>query len=550
MTDVINVMPDKAQTAVKTAAKSAPKDSYKNTKSKDFTSALDKAKDETQNNADNKTAIKKTDAGKPNTDKSGQSAQKETVQRDSVKQVKKNSTDKQAAIGEDEQSAKTNVANVYSINVLNTMLNVAENKNVVSTKKTSLLAILQQNVSTDDVANIITKANNSTDKKINVSSVTEKTILNSVKTPASNNLATPQINGQLNNAVLLTAKQNNQLTAVNANADSITDVSVPQNKAGKNADLLTMLAAKTNNLTANVNNLTANANNLTANANMQDTAVSQNKITQGQLAQLLQEFAGQMAETKSAAPKIAQSDAEKGKIVNTINSTNTTALNKSSNATILSVKNVDDAVLKQINESAAQQENANQSNDGNDENNVSFAAQLTKADSAAQVLTNGVQSNAQPQQSQNAYDIGGQIIRNAQLLKGNENSQMVINLQPEHLGELAVKINVHSDGMVSASFHSDNAQVRNVIQASIVQLRQDLQDQGIKVDNINVYSGLSDLLSNGQNNNGSEFTGDQKKSQYRIQQLMDATGQMEESGIVDNITSQQNNADDGIDYRI
>lgn len=543
MTDVINVMPDKAQTAVKTAAKSAPKASYKNTKSKDFTSALDKAKDETQDNADNKTAIKKTDAVKPNTDKSGQSAQKETVQRDSVKQVKKNSTDKQAAIGEDEQSAKTNVANVYSINVLNTMLNVAENKNVVSTKKTSLLAILQQNVSTDDVANIITKANNSTDKKINVSSVTEKTILNSVKTPASNNLATPQINGQLNNAVLLTAKQNNQLTAVNANADSITDVSVPQNKAGKNADLLTILAAKTN-------NLTANANNLTANANMQDTAVSQNKITQGQLAQLLQEFAGQMAETKSAAPKIAQSDAEKGKIVNTINSTNTTALNKSSNATILSVKNVDDAVLKQINESAAQQENANQSNDGNDENNVSFAAQLTKADSAAQVLTNGVQSNAQPQQSQNAYDIGGQIIRNAQLLKGNENSQMVINLQPEHLGELAVKINVHSDGMVSASFHSDNAQVRNVIQASIVQLRQDLQDQGIKVDNINVYSGLSDLLSNGQNNNGSEFTGDQKKSQYRIQQLMDATGQMEESGIVDNITSQQNNADDGIDYRI
>ncbi|MBB5336575.1 flagellar hook-length control protein FliK [Pectinatus brassicae] len=283
---------------------------------------------------------------------------------------------------------------------------------------------------------------------------------------------------------------------------------------------------------------------------MQDTVASQNKTTQGQLAQLLQEFAGQTAETKSTAPKIAQSDAEKGKIANTINSTNTTAFDKSSNATILSIKNVDDAVLKQMNESAAQQETANQSNDGNAENSASFAAQLTKADNAAQVLTNGVQSNAQPQQSQNAYDIGGQIIRNAQLLKGNENSQMVINLQPEHLGELAVKINVHSDGMVSASFHSDNAQVRNVIQASIVQLRQDLQDQGIKVDNINVYSGLSDLLSNGQNNNGSEFTGDQKKSQYRIQQLMDATGQMEESGIVDNIASQQNNADDGIDYRI
>ena len=541
MTDVINVMPDTAQTAVKTAVKPAAKDSYKNAKSKDFTSALDKAKDKNTDTADNKTAIKKTDAVKPNTDKSGQSAQKETVQKDSGKQVKKNSTDKQAATGEDEQSAKTNVANVYSINVLNTMLNEAENKNAVGTKETSLLAILQKNVSADDVANVNAKANSITDPQIDSNSAAEQTILNSVKTAAVNNLTKPQVNGQLNNAVLLTAEQNNQSTAVNAN--NMTDVSVPQNKAGQNADLLTMLAAKTSNLVAKTSNLTANVN-------MQDTVASQNKTTQGQLAQLLQEFAGQTAETKSTAPKIAQSDAEKGKIANTINSTNTTAFDKSSNATILSIKNVDDAVLKQMNESAAQQETANQSNDGNAENSASFAAQLTKADNAAQVLTNGVQSNAQPQQSQNAYDIGGQIIRNAQLLKGNENSQMVINLQPEHLGELAVKINVHSDGMVSASFHSDNAQVRNVIQASIVQLRQDLQDQGIKVDNINVYSGLSDLLSNGQNNNGSEFTGDQKKSQYRIQQLMDATGQMEESGMVDNIASQQNNADDGIDYRI
>ncbi|WP_183861627.1 hypothetical protein, partial [Pectinatus brassicae] len=252
MTDVINVMPDTAQTAVKTAAKPAAKDSYKNAKSKDFTSALDKAKDKNTDTADNKTAIKKTDAVKPNTDKSGQSAQKETVQKDSGKQVKKDSTDKQAATGEDEQSAKTNVANVYSINVLNTMLNAAENKNAVGTKETPLLAILQKNVSADDVANVNAKANSITDPQIDSSSAAEKTILNSVKTAAANNLTKPQVNGQLNNAVLLTAEQNNQSTAVNAN--NMTDVSVPQNKAGQNADLLTMLAAKTSNLVAKTSN--------------------------------------------------------------------------------------------------------------------------------------------------------------------------------------------------------------------------------------------------------------------------------------------------------
>ena len=69
---------------------------------------------------------------------------------------------------------------------------------------------------------------------------------------------------------------------------------------------------------------------------------------------------------------------------------------------------------------------------------------------------------------------------------------MIIRLKPEHLGELTLRVAVGSDGAVQASFHSDNAHVRSVIENSLVQLRQELNTQGIKVDRVGVYTGLAD----------------------------------------------------------
>lgn len=197
---------------------------------------------------------------------------------------------------------------------------------------------------------------------------------------------------------------------------------------------------------------------------------------------------------------------------------------------------------------AGQKEAPNQTGD-----TFAFPSFVSTMKDAAQNISSAAPQSAQQQNNaQDSYDIAGQIIKNAQLIKANENSQMTINLQPEHLGELSLKISVAADGLVNASFHSDNAQVRNLLQSTIVQLRQDLQDQGIKVDNINVYSGLSDLLSNGQNNNGKFSDKEQKKSSYRIGQLIEAAGQMDNFSTVAASTDTQNQkiTSNGIDYRI
>ena len=97
-----------------------------------------------------------------------------------------------------------------------------------------------------------------------------------------------------------------------------------------------------------------------------------------------------------------------------------------------------------------------------------------------------------PQRLQTDYEIPRQIVEQARLLRTLNDTQMIIRLKPEHLGELTLRVAVGSDGAVQASFHSDNAHVRSVIENSLVQLRQELNTQGIKVDRVGVYTGLAD----------------------------------------------------------
>ncbi|MGP1366980.1 MAG: flagellar hook-length control protein FliK [Schwartzia sp. (in: firmicutes)] len=98
------------------------------------------------------------------------------------------------------------------------------------------------------------------------------------------------------------------------------------------------------------------------------------------------------------------------------------------------------------------------------------------------------------------YEVVRQIVEQAKLVRTDGNaSEMVIRLKPEHLGELTMRISVAGSGAVNASFHTDNPQTRGLIESSMMQLKQELSAQGIKVDNVSVYSGLSeDFFANSQ----------------------------------------------------
>ena len=98
------------------------------------------------------------------------------------------------------------------------------------------------------------------------------------------------------------------------------------------------------------------------------------------------------------------------------------------------------------------------------------------------------------------YEVVRQIVEQAKLVRTDGSaSEMVIRLKPEHLGELTMRVSVAANGAVTASFHTDNPQTRGLIESSMIQLKQELSAQGIKVDNVSVYSGLSeDFFANSQ----------------------------------------------------
>ena len=108
-------------------------------------------------------------------------------------------------------------------------------------------------------------------------------------------------------------------------------------------------------------------------------------------------------------------------------------------------------------------------------------------------MVNEAENTQQVQQSQQAntdYNIPKQIVEQARLIKVGENTEMVMKLNPEHLGQLSLKVSINGNGGVTATFHSDSATVRGIIETSMIQLKNELAEQGLKVDRIEVSAQL------------------------------------------------------------
>jgi len=178
--------------------------------------------------------------------------------------------------------------------------------------------------------------------------------------------------------------------------------------------------------------------------------------------------------------------------------------------------------------------------------------QTQTADNTAQIP--GQQNVSQTRAD---YQINQQIVEQARLLRNAENTEMVIKLNPRHLGDLTLKVAVNSNGGVTATFHTDNAQVRAMLETSMIQLQKDLNEQGIKVDSVEVQTGLSDgQLPEGQSQG---YYQQQEQQNVRSQQidLKDFEDDVENLAAepVNKATevirdSEGNKISDGVDYAV
>ena len=164
----------------------------------------------------------------------------------------------------------------------------------------------------------------------------------------------------------------------------------------------------------------------------------------------------------------------------------------------------------------------------------------------------------QAQQTNRTYNVPQQIVEQAKLLQNGQNSEMIIKLNPEHLGELSLKVSVNGNGGVTATFHTDNAQVRAILETSMIQLKQQLNEQGIKVDSVEVQTSLPDgQLPDGQAQQGfnQQGQGQQVRSQQVDLKDFEDTSEALAAGPVNNATtdihdSEGNVISSGVDYSV
>lgn len=85
----------------------------------------------------------------------------------------------------------------------------------------------------------------------------------------------------------------------------------------------------------------------------------------------------------------------------------------------------------------------------------------------------------------NAKSILEQIQNQIKLTAGTDITKMEFQLYPEHLGKLTIQI-ASKDGAITAHIRAQEQAVKEVLESQIVQLRENMNSQGLKVDAVEV----------------------------------------------------------------
>ena len=119
-------------------------------------------------------------------------------------------------------------------------------------------------------------------------------------------------------------------------------------------------------------------------------------------------------------------------------------------------------------------------------------------------------------------EVADQILEKIKVSVTAETTSLEIVLTPEELGKVNLTVSADADGMMKAKFVTENELAREAIERNLVQFKEMLQEQGLKVDTIEVTVGNFEFDRNGQTgdntqeeqkNGNRRFIGDEELSQ-------------------------------------
>ena len=147
-------------------------------------------------------------------------------------------------------------------------------------------------------------------------------------------------------------------------------------------------------------------------------------------------------------------------------------------------------------------------------------------------------------------DIMEQFVEQTRVTLTADITKMEMQLHPEHLGKLYLEV-TENQGTVTAKIQTQNAVVKEALEVQIADLRQNLNQAGVKVDAIEVTVASHEFeqnLEQGENRNGQEENAASKQNRnhsIRLDSLMDDMGDLsEEEALVAKMMVEQGNSVD------
>ena len=196
------------------------------------------------------------------------------------------------------------------------------------------------------------------------------------------------------------------------------------------------------------------------------------------------------------------------------------------------------------NENSFNEENFNEAGKGNEQNSQPEAFATNILNNLSESIQNSttIQSDFSQIYSVNQADVINQLVDSIRVNVTADTSTMELQLTPESLGKINLTV-VAKEGNITASITAQNDTVKAIIESQIIQLKEALNNQGLKVTEVEVtvagqafdqnFEGNGDNTQNGQTNNHRRFR--------EIDDLATDVSEMEDS-IIKEMMEQEGNS--------
>ncbi len=143
-------------------------------------------------------------------------------------------------------------------------------------------------------------------------------------------------------------------------------------------------------------------------------------------------------------------------------------------------------------------------------------------------------------QVQDIREIGAQILEQIKINITENVQSLEMKLTPEHLGKVSITVE-NNNGVMTARFTTENEVTKNAIESGLQQFKEALNEQGIKVEHVEVTISNFEFNKNkeSESQNSGSNSGEKRKRSFSIEETDDRTesADLRAESYIDNGTS-------------